>query len=221
MALNFQNSLRLEKLALNGRIAVLRKSREIGDRLLPMRLLARAASTLLCIASFCAAQTSSKRPLQLDDLYSMHEVSDPEMSPDGEWVAYTVSTIDKDADKRNTHIWMVRWDGTQNLQLTFDAESESSPRWSPDGKYISFVSSRPGKAKGSQVWVLDRRGGEARQITDVKGDISDYAWAPDSAKLLLIMKPKSEAEAEAEAAKPTPGAATPANAAETPEAHRD
>ena len=94
---------------------------------------------------------------------------EPEVSPDGKWIAYTVSSVDKEADKRDTELWMVSWDGTQNIQLTNSPESESSPRWSPDGKYISFTSSRPGKAKGNQVWVLDRRGGEARQLTDVKG----------------------------------------------------
>ena len=161
-----------------------------------MRRLSVSGFTILFISSLCAAQTAGKRPLALDDMYSMHDVGDPQVSPDGEWVAYTVSTIDKDADKRNTHIWMVKWDGSENLQLTFDAESESAPRWSADGKYLSFLSSRAGKAKGSQVWILDRRGGEARQLTDVRESISEYEWAPDSAKLLLVMKPKSEAEQE-------------------------
>jgi Tol biopolymer transport system component len=129
----------------------------------------------LCAFSSLFAETAGKRPLQLDDLYRFQEVSDPRCSPDGKWIAYSVATIDREADKRHTNIWMVSWDGAQDLRLTYDTESDSSPRWSPDGKYLSFVSSRAGKAKGSQVWVLDRRGGEARQLTHVKDySISQY-----------------------------------------------
>ncbi|MGI8959704.1 MAG: S9 family peptidase [Bryobacteraceae bacterium] len=150
------------------------------------------------------AQTPSKRPLQLDDLYKLQEVSDPHCSPDGKWIAYSVATLDREADKRQSSIWMVSWDGTQDLRLTYDQESDSSPRWSPDGKYLSFVSSRAGKAKGSQVWVLDRRGGEARQFTHVKDySISQYEWSPDAKKLLLIMKKKEQPDSDE---KPAPGA---------------
>ncbi|MBV9308521.1 MAG: S9 family peptidase, partial [Acidobacteriaceae bacterium] len=87
-----------------------------------------------------------------------------------------------------------------------DAESESSPRWSPDGNFLAFVSSRPGKTKGSQVWVLDRRGGEAYQATHLKTyNISGYEWTPDSKKLMLTLKEKEEPEGE----EPKPGG-TPA-----------
>ncbi len=151
------------------------------------------SSVLLCIATVTVAQTPAKRPLKLDDLYRLHDVADPQCSPDGKWVAYTASTMDREADKRSSNIWMVSWDGTQNIRLTYDTESESSPRWSPDGKYISFVSSRPGKAKGTQVWALDRRGGEARQLTNLKDyTISQYEWSPDSKKLLLVLREKEE-----------------------------
>src|SRR5579884_2151834 len=147
-----------------------------------------------------SAQTSAKRPIKLDDLERFHDVSAPEVSPDGNWIAYTVSNINKEADKRETHIWMVSWDGTQTVQLTSSSDSESSPRWSPDGKYISFMSARPGKAKGNQVWVLDRRGGEGRQLTELKGmRIGEYQWAGDSKKLLLTMRESDEPEAENEA----------------------
>jgi dipeptidyl aminopeptidase/acylaminoacyl peptidase len=134
------------------------------------------------------AQSAGRRPLKIDDLYTLLEVGNPEVSPDGQWVAYTVTGIDKEADKKETRIWMVSWDGSQHVRLTSGPESETSPRWSPDGKYISFLSSRPGKAKGSQVWVLDRRGGEAVQLTDVKGRLIDYSWSPDAKKLLLVLR---------------------------------
>src|SRR6185369_13979667 len=106
---------------------------------------------------------------------------------DGKWVAYTVSTVDVAADKSDTDVWIASWDGKQQMRMTSSPESESSPRWSPDGRYLSFLSSRPGKAKGSQVWLLDRSGGEAQQFTDVKGRISSYDWSPDGQRLLLVM----------------------------------
>ena len=71
----------------------------------------------------------------------MDKVGDPQVSPDGKWVAYTVTTIDKDADKRRTALWMVNWEGTEDVRLTFGKQSSSSPKWSPDGKYLSFLSS--------------------------------------------------------------------------------
>ncbi len=143
------------------------------------------------------SQTAPKRALTVDDLYRLHDVADPQCSPDGKWVAYTVSTTDREADKRTTNIWMVSWDGAQHVQVTHDAESESSPRWSPDGNFLAFVSSRPGKTKGSQVWMLDRRGGEAYQVTHLKTyNLSGYEWTPDSKKLMLTLKEKEEPEAE-------------------------
>jgi dipeptidyl aminopeptidase/acylaminoacyl peptidase len=133
--------------------------------------------------------------ITLDDIFKFQDVGDPQVSPDGQWVAYTLGHIDTTADKRITDLWMVSWDGSQDIQLTYNVDqSASSPRWSPDGKYLSFEADRPGKAKGTQVWILDRRGGEARQLTDVKGHLGAYAWSPDGKKLLLNIKADDEPE---------------------------
>jgi dipeptidyl aminopeptidase/acylaminoacyl peptidase len=155
-------------------------------------------ASLLCLtAAASAADTSKKRAISLDDLVRLQRVGSPVVSPDGEWVIYTVSQVDAKEDKNETHLWMVKWDGSVHLQLTYGKEDASAPKFSPDGRYISFLSSRPGPAKGDQVWVLDRRGGEAEQITNVTDqNIQGYLWSPDSKKLLLNLRPKAEPDPE-------------------------
>jgi dipeptidyl aminopeptidase/acylaminoacyl peptidase len=150
-----------------------------------------ASAVLLAIALPLTAQTP-RHGMTLDDIAKLVRVGSPELSPDGKWIAYTVSRIDTGEDKNISDLWMVSWDGTQDVQLTYGTESAGGPRWSPDGKYLAFTSSRPGKAKGSQVWILDRRGGEAQQLTDVKEDLNGYRWSPDSKTLLLTLQSKDE-----------------------------
>ena len=162
---------------------------------------------LVALAAVTAAQTA-RRPLRVDDFSRIRNVSDPQVSPDGNWVAYVVSTVDAKADRSNSHIWMVNIDGSNNRQVTFSSESENSPRWSPDGKYLSFTSSRPGKARGNQVWLLDRSGGEAFQLTEIKGRLQGHEWSPNAKRLALVIgDPDPEAEPTPS---PQPGAtATP------------
>jgi dipeptidyl aminopeptidase/acylaminoacyl peptidase len=149
---------------------------------------------LLFVPTFLGAQNSTKRAIAIDDIYKMKRVGNPQVSPDGKWISYTVTTIDKEADKRQTALWMVNWDGTQDLRLTFGKQSISSPKWSPDGKYLSFLSSDGEKGK-TQIWLLDRRGGGPEQLTDVKEEIVDYKWSPDAKRILLGMKEASDQDA--------------------------
>jgi dipeptidyl aminopeptidase/acylaminoacyl peptidase len=160
----------------------------------------RAATLALATLFVVGSSAQSKRLLTVDDLFNVREVRDPQRSPDGKWVAYTVSRGIKDTDKNDTDVWMVSWDGAQQIQITSSPESESRPRWSPDGKYLSFVSSRQG-TKDAQVWLLNRAGGEASKLTDVKGGVADYAWSPDSSRLVLVVSEKDPAEIAEEAEK--------------------
>ena len=134
------------------------------------------------------AQTAP-RPLQLSDLSRMRDVADPQLSPDGAWVAYTVTRADSATDKRDADVWMARTDGSQNLRVTTAPASEAKPRFSPDGKYLSFVSSRGEDDGGdAQLWLLNRAGGEAEKVTKLKGSVSDYVWSPDGQRLALIIR---------------------------------
>ncbi len=175
------------------------------------RLLKRVYPLLLSLAIPAVCQTPAAPPapaagkhgMMLDDLAKYLRVGSPQVSPDGKWVAYTLAHVDTGEDKSVSNLWMISWDGTQDIQLTRGKESVGNPRWSPDGRYLAFTSGREGETKGSQVWLLDRRGGEAVQLTDIKNDLGDYRWSPDSKQLLLSITEREEPEPE-KGAKPKP-----------------
>ena len=106
-----------------------------------------AIALFISCTSIPSTHAQSKRPVAIDDIYRTQQVGNPQCSPDGKWIAYTLTTIDRDADKRRTSIWMVNWEGTRDVQLTSGANGDSSPRWSPDGNYLAFLSARPAGAK--------------------------------------------------------------------------
>jgi len=91
-----------------------------------------SAVSALAVAATVTAQTPT-RSFTLDDLAKLRVVSSPERSPDGKWVAYAVSSADIEKDKRDSDVWMVSWDGKEQVRLTSSKESETAPRWSPDG----------------------------------------------------------------------------------------
>ena len=125
--------------------------------------------------------------MQPKDLYRLQTISDPQVSPDGKWISYSLSSVDTTKDKRNSDLWMVSWDGKESVQLTNSPDAESRARFSPDGKYITFVSARQGATKG-QIWLMDRRGGEAKKLTDLKTDLEEYAWSPDGKKMAFALR---------------------------------
>jgi dipeptidyl aminopeptidase/acylaminoacyl peptidase len=157
---------------------------------------------LVVLGSAAWGAAAEKRLLDFGDIAWLSDVSDAELSPDGEWIAYVVRTSNLEKDRRYGDIWMVSWDGTRTVQLTHTAaESESQPEFSPDGRYISFLAARgdeDDENKKSQVWILDRSGGEARKLTDFKGGVSEYAWSPDGKKLAVIASDPDPEETEKE-----------------------
>jgi dipeptidyl aminopeptidase/acylaminoacyl peptidase len=140
---------------------------------------------------------AAKHVITVDDFARLKTVGDPQRSPDGKWVAYTVTTVNVEKDKRDTDVWMVSWDGAQTLRLTSSPDNETSPRWSPDNRYLAFLASRgteDEKKKGGQVWLLDRSGGEAQKLTDIDGGVSDVSWSPDSKRLVFTVSDKDPSD---------------------------
>ena len=163
----------------------------------------------LCVAALIPAglraqSAPAKHNLTVDDYFRIKEVSDPQISPDGKWIAYTVKTASLKDDKNHEQVWMVPTAGGDAIALSAEAVSSSHPRWSPDGKYLAFLSARSG-ATGKdgddegkkQVWLLNTQGGEAQQLTDTIQDVDTFAWSPSSDRLVLVLQDPSIDEIEA------------------------
>jgi dipeptidyl aminopeptidase/acylaminoacyl peptidase len=150
----------------------------------PILLLAAtlSAAALLGAVPSVAAE---RRPLKVDDLFALKDVADPRLSPDGRFVAYTLTSLDAKEDESDSDVYVVPLAGGEPLRLTSSKKDETHPRFSPDGEWIAFLSDREGKK--TQVHLMSRRGGEAVKLTDFKASVSDLAWSPDSKRLALVV----------------------------------
>jgi dipeptidyl aminopeptidase/acylaminoacyl peptidase len=154
-------------------------------------------SALRAAPSRAEAAGGERRLLGVDDRFAIREVADPRLSPDGRWIAHTVTTHDLEEDESRTRIWMVPAAGGEAQPLTAEDEDSSSPRWSPDGRYLGFLSSRgedeDGEKDRSQVFRLFREGGEAVQLSDTPQKVEFFEWSPDGQRVLLVLRdPKPE-----------------------------
>ncbi len=132
-------------------------------------------------------QNAGQRPIGPNDIYRMSTVSNPKISPEGQWVLYSISKIDSAKDKFYSKLYMVSADGNQTVSLTEQTKGVSNYNWSPDGKYISFLAAGK-EEEGSQFYLMDRRGGEPIQITHIKGELQSYQWLKDGKHLIFTIK---------------------------------
>ncbi|HSM60099.1 MAG TPA: S9 family peptidase [Longimicrobiales bacterium] len=157
----------------------------------PARSTALAAVALL-LSLPVVGSAQERRSLEVDDLFRVERVGAPQVSPDGAWIAYTVSTTSLEDERSTTRVWMAPAAGGEPVPLTAEGKSASSPEWSPDERYLTFTASRDGGK--TQVWALDRRGGEAFALTDVEQGVAGYAWSPDGTRLLLTIRDPEDDE---------------------------
>jgi dipeptidyl aminopeptidase/acylaminoacyl peptidase len=150
---------------------------------------------VLLLSSFAwARQAEGKRGITPEDYFAFEFISDPRISPDGKLVAYVVTTVDQKQNRRHSSIWITPTDGSRApWQFTTSPQSSNSPRWSPDGQSLAFISSRT-SADGSasdtkpQIWALSMSGGEARRITNLKNGANSFQWAPDGKRLACLTR---------------------------------
>jgi dipeptidyl aminopeptidase/acylaminoacyl peptidase len=167
------------------------------------------SASLLFVLALCspitlAQQAPAPRPVGVDDLFGIREVHDPQISPDAQFIAYTVSSTSLKDDKTQTRIWMVPAAGGDAIPLTAQDVSSEHPRWSPDGRFLAFLSARKdeeGNDGKTQVYLLNRLGGEAQRLTETIQDVEDFAWSPDGKRLVLILRDPSPEELEASSKK--------------------
>jgi dipeptidyl aminopeptidase/acylaminoacyl peptidase len=130
-----------------------------------------------------AATAEGKRPMQIEDLFRFKRVADPQVSPDGQWVAYTVTTVDLTENRTLTNIWLAPTASGSPRQLTNSTKHDRHPRWSPDSKQLVFESDRSGD---SQLWVISVDGGEARQLTTIASEAGNAQWSPDGKWIAFV-----------------------------------
>jgi dipeptidyl aminopeptidase/acylaminoacyl peptidase len=140
------------------------------------------AIAILVLIPLGGAVAEAKRPITFQDLMKIQRISDPQISADGKSVAYVQTSVDLEANKKTSHIWVVKAEGGGARQITFGDGSDSRPRFSPDGKQLAFISTRGGK---SQIWLLPLEGGEARQLTDISTEADGDMWSPKGDNLLF------------------------------------
>jgi dipeptidyl aminopeptidase/acylaminoacyl peptidase len=142
-------------------------------------------STLALFLAISMPAARAGRALSPEDWDRFQEVSTLTVSPDGSAVAYLVTGFERESKESRSALWIVAWSGGPGVQLT-SGESVSEPRFEPDGRSVSFLTARPAETP-TQLWAVPRRGGKVRQLSRCSGEVTDYAWAPDGRRAVLVM----------------------------------
>lgn len=163
---------------------------------------AAAAATLMATPAF--AQTPNDR-FGPDDIARLAEVAEPAFSPDGGTIAYSVTTTNAAADKKQSDLWRVSWDGGRRAALTKTPDSsEWQPSWTPDGRSVAFLADRGGSDAKTQVWLMPASGGKARQVTKFADGVEDYVLSPDGKQLAIVARDPERPEGTPKPKNPPP-----------------
>jgi dipeptidyl aminopeptidase/acylaminoacyl peptidase len=149
------------------------------------RFFVSAVVVVLCVLAGASAMLAqqSTRPFTIDELLKVRRVGDPQVSPDGRTVAYQIGVVDRAANRTLTQIYLVPIEGGSPRQLTTGDKSSVSPRWSPDGKKVAFISGRDGTP---QIWTIDVAGGALQKVTNISTGAGDPIWSPDGSMLAFV-----------------------------------
>lgn len=157
----------------------------------------------VCFTISSIAQQNGKRSIRPEDVWRSYSVSSPKISPDGQWILYNHSKVDSIKDGYDGKLYMMSINGNENIQLTEQTKGVGQPSWSPDNKYISFLSKGKTEESSAQIFLMNRKGGEPIQLTKIKGEISSYRWFPDGKSILMeILDPSTADTAKTKIRKP-------------------
>ena len=150
----------------------------------------------LLTSQICFSQTTNLKLHKLTpkSIYEISNLGSPLVSPEGDWILYTVSKADSVKDKNVSYLYMIHKDGKETVALTTQTKGVANYQWSPEGKYISYLATGKEEKEESQLFVLDRRGGEPLQLTHIKGEIENYQWFKDGSKILFEIKDPNYAD---------------------------
>jgi dipeptidyl aminopeptidase/acylaminoacyl peptidase len=149
--------------------------------------------SLLLILASAAMLLAQKRPFDVNALLELKRIGDPQISPDGRWVAFTVQTVDVAANKKPQQVWIVSLSGGVPRQITHDGESNQRPRWSPDSRHIAYVSDIAGS---SQIWLMDPDGANPQQVTNLSTEADGVLFSPDGKNLVFTSEVYPECGAD-------------------------